>query len=267
MRSMSRAWLFGCVILLSVACGGQAPQGQTQAAEPRPKKAKHPFRLQAAEKWTAAELESETDPTVMPFDPTHAAGAGSQLKARFSGKHRADAKTSIVGGAETEEFLSVVKLQANLPTDDKMRKHHDPKITTETMDRVPEEERSVRVDAWVYAIKYEDDNDWHLIIGTDPERGEVSYFNAEVSGLPKSGQEDPAFATLLSVRRSLADMLNNDLPGRGSYQQYDPPFPVTIEGSVFYDVDHLPGVVGPEDPPMKPTTSWEIHPITTLTER
>jgi hypothetical protein len=37
---------------------------------------------------------------------------------------------------------------------------------------------------------------------------------------------------------------------------------VTVEGSLFYDVDHAPGAVGPRD--MKPTTAWEIHPITQI---
>jgi hypothetical protein len=223
---------------MSVACGGGTAQGPvppkataTATATPTPK-AKHPYTIQPAANWPTDEAEADLDPTVMPFDPTRADGKASQLKARFAGMDRVGAKTSIVEGAQAEEFSSVVDLQSGLPDDDRMRKQHQPKISKKTMDRVPEEQRNVRVDAWVYAIKYESDNDWHLIIGTNPAGDDTQYFNAEVSGLPKkrAGKEAPSFETLLAVRRSLAEILNDDLPGPGSYAQYDPPFSVAIEG-------------------------------------
>jgi hypothetical protein len=244
---------------MSVGCGGQSGQGPEP---PKPKaKAKHLFTELPADKWVAAEVESEMDPTVMPFDPTHAAGTASQVAARFRGKDRAGAKTSIADGAPMLEFASVVKLQDSLPGDDEMQ-HHDPPITRQSNERMSEELRNVHVSAWIYAIKYETDNDWHLITGTDPS-GDPRYFNAEVSGLPS--KTAASYAKLLGVRKSLADILNDDLPGPGSYRKYDPPIAVTIEGSVFYDVDHEPGAVGPGD--MKPTTAWEIHPITGLMEQ
>jgi len=40
------------------------------------------------------------------------------------------------------------------------------------------------------------------------------------------------------------------------------PIAVEVQGSLFYDIDHEPGVVGPLD--MQPRTAWEIHPISEL---
>ena len=53
----------------------------------------------------------------------------------------------------------------------------------------------------------------------------------------------------------------NALPEDG-YDKYDPPIPVQIVGSLFFDVDHQPGEVGPVG--MKPKTSWEIHPVSDI---
>jgi hypothetical protein len=38
---------------------------------------------------------------------------------------------------------------------------------------------------------------------------------------------------------------------------------VRIEGSLFFDVDHAAGAVGPAN--MKPKSAWEMHPITKIT--
>jgi hypothetical protein len=37
---------------------------------------------------------------------------------------------------------------------------------------------------------------------------------------------------------------------------------VLIEGSLFFDIDHAAGVVGPEG--KRPKKAWEIHPITKI---
>jgi hypothetical protein len=57
-------------------------------------------------------------------------------------------------------------------------------------------------------------------------------------------------------------MLKNELPNGSSYRKYNHPIPVIVEGSLFFDIDHVAGVVGPQG--MRPTTAWEIHPITKL---
>ena len=131
------------------------------------------------------------------------------------------------------------------------------------MTRAVEENRNVRVPAWIYAIKFEADADWHVILGSDPSGTTQTFFNGEVSGLPLASSPD--FSTLLRVRKSLAKILGKDLPTGSGYNKYDPPLPVTVEGSLFFDVDHAAGVVGPTG--MRPQTAWEIHPITRLSAR
>jgi hypothetical protein len=222
---------------------------------------RHPFVDLPADGWKTSEVEEAMDLAVAPLDLLHGSGQGDQVKAAFRGKDRPRAKTSLVDGVRVERFGSVVELQDQLPPDAKMT-GHVPKLTTKT-DRVTEEHRMVQVDAWIYAIKYETDNDWHLIIGTDPAARKIHYFNAEVSGLPS--KQSPSFAALHAVRESLAAVLDNKLPGPSSYRKYHPPIAVAIKGAVFFDIDHAAGEVGPGD--LKPTTAWEIHPITSLVER
>ena len=208
--------------------------------------------------WTDMENEP-MDPTIPPFDPRFGAGPADQIKSRFRGIDRKVAKIGVVGGSVSNEG-TVDALAGSLPTDDDMLSHN-PAITKDAhSDRVMEERKTVAVKGWVYAIKYEDDQDWHLIVGTDPDAsGNVTYFNCEVSGLPAPGAS--TYNALLKVRQSLADILDNDLPGPGAYSTYEP-FPVTIQGSLFFDVDHAAGVVGPSG--MRPKTAWEIHPITKI---
>lgn len=243
-----------------LACRPASVESPAPKAPSSPRRA-HSFETFPADTWASVEALERMDPLIPPYDPVHGAGRANQVKARFTGKDRAVPKTTI-DGARMEEFPSIVELQSSLPTDDAMRNHHTPELTKQTMDRAAEEKRNVHVTAWIYAIKFETDDDFHLIIGTEPG-GAMQYFNAEVSGLPATNK--PAYKTLTDVRESLADILNNSLPGPGTYRKYNrDPIKVTIEGSLFYDVDHEAGAVGPEG--MKPTTAWEIHPITSLVE-
>lgn len=266
-RGVFLSWSIACVVAAVVVSSGcpappPPPQQPVQANAHPAARPRHPFQNLPADRWKTSEVEEGMNLAVPPFDLLHGAGRADQVNAAFRGKDRSRPKTSIVDGVQVESFASVAELQDRIPHDDIML-NHDPELTRQSMDRAPEERHMVHVEAWIYAIKYESDNDWHLITGTDPSAGEVHYFNAEISGLP--AKQSPAFAPLHEARASLATILDNDLPGPGSYRKYDPPIAVTIEGALFYDVDHAPGVVGPDD--MKPTTAWEIHPITSLAER
>ena len=207
------------------------------------------------------EPESEMNQDIPPFDPLHGAGIADQIKARFRGHDRLEPKTGTVMGS-VKKFGDVAALANSLPSDDDMR-HHTPPITTTTSERMTEEIQNVRVKAWIYAITYESDQDWHVILGTDPSSASRTFFNAEVSGLPGPSAAD--FSTLRDVRQALADILANDLPSSNKYRVYDHPLPVVVEGPLFFDVDHAAGVVGPSKPTvMRPQTAWEIHPITKL---
>ena len=96
------------------------------------------------------------------------------------------------------------------------------------------------------------------MLGTAP--GESPRFiNVEISGLPSSGQ----FRTpLKQVRDKFKAYLGTEISGSGYHKFVDAPIPVTITGSLFYDIDHPPGVVGPTG--MRPKTAWEIHPVTDI---
>jgi len=254
------AWVAALAILLA-GCAGKHPpatSGVPTAGAPAPDWG---AEVVSIADWGETEVEP-MDPLIPPYDPLTAAGSGDQIKARFRGTHRRAAKISITPAAAESE-MTIDALAASVEDDDDML-NHSPAITeSSSSDRVDEEKRSVRVKAWVYAIKYEKDQDWHLIVGTDPQDGSITYFNCEVSGLPSKTAD--AYTPLLDVRKSLADLLNNKLPGPGgSYTKYSHPIPVIIEGSLFFDIDHAAGVVGPNG--MRPKTAWEIHPITLIEE-
>jgi hypothetical protein len=242
-------------LLLLGAC---AQQNQTASiAQPKPGK----YTVEPASEWGHPEPEAEMDQLMAPYNPLTGAGEADQIKAQFRGKDRKAAKTSIAD-TEVEEFASLGALVHTLQSEDAMR-NHDPEITEdETMDRVDEERRNVRVPAFICAIKYEADQDWHIIGAADADCDGPTFFNFEVSGLPKSSAA--SHDQLLDARNQLADLLDHDLPGPGTYRQYKEtgPIPVIIQGSLFYDVDHVAGVVGPQG--MRPKTSWEVHPVTSI---
>jgi hypothetical protein len=87
------------------------------------------------------------------------------------------------------------------------------------------------------------------------------FINAEVSGLPQE-PADPNFPTLAAIRAKFLAYFAQHPPSRG-YKKFDPPIAVILTGSVFFDVDHPAGAVGPAG--LKPSSAWEIHPLTDIT--
>jgi len=199
------------------------------------------------------------DPIISPNHSSTTAGLGDQITARFRGTDRKAAKTSFAE-LRTEPERTVDQLVATLVLDSTMLAYEPPITKAPNSARVQAEDRSVKVRGWIYAIKYQDDQDWHLIVGTDPDAGAETFLNCEVSGLPS--KESNSYAKLLEVRQSLAHIFDNDLPKPGGYTKYTTPIPVTIEGMLFFDVNHPAGAVGP--PGMRPKTAWAIHPITKI---
>lgn len=190
------------------------------------------------------------------------ATAGPALSENFAGTDRKAAKISIAHG-DTEDFADLGALIDSLTPDDDMI-NHDPEITRdEHSDRVEEELRNVRVKAWIYAASREKDNDFHTIIGTDPAQPNKRFMNAEVSGLPS--KKSAAFAKIKSARDSFKQIVNNNTPGFG-YDFYKPPRPITMEGSLFFDITHASGG-HPGPSKAKPESIWEVHPVTSLTPR
>jgi hypothetical protein len=194
-------------------------------------------------------------------EPQPAAEAGAVTGGEtFNGNDREAAKTSVSGGP-LRSYAGLADLIARLPaSDDQMRKDHVPPISTNRQSgRVAEENHNASVTAYLVATKKETDNDFHLILAATPE-GDGPYLTAEVSGLSRLGTAQDK-AALESARRQYRDVLSNKMPGK-KYVIVDPPLAVAVIGSLFYDMDHTPGVVGTGD--FVPATSWEIHPVTTI---
>jgi hypothetical protein len=74
-----------------------------------------------------------------------------------------------------------------------------------------------------------------------------------------------SFAKLNAVRDAFKAFFGTNLPGI-TYDFYDPPIPVGIEGSLFFDMTHATGQhPGPKSLKSRIPTIWEVHPITKIT--
>ena len=141
--------------------------------------------------------------------------------------------------------------------------NHHPSITTSAnSNRVNEEKRNVKVSAFLYAASRENDNDFHLIVGRDPNETAKMFMTMEISGLPPAGSQ--FFAQLKSARDAYKNFFGNNLPGLG-YDFYNPPISITIEGSLFFDMSHATGS-RPGPSALKPfmPVVWEVHPVTRI---
>jgi len=189
--------------------------------------------------------------------PAPAPAAGSD---DFAGTARKIAKLSMAT-AKTENFTDVADLIATLPSVATMVKLKIP--TTATSDRVRQEERNIHVTAFLYAASREADNDFHLIIGRDPGASQEMYMTMELSGLPPSNS--PAFPALNATRTAYKSFFGAaKLPGAG-YNFYQPPIPVVIDGSLFFDATHSTGQApGPPSLKSRMPTIWEVHPISNI---
>jgi hypothetical protein len=207
---------------------------------------------------------NEVDPkdTPIPRAAVPAIGAAAIPVDTFAGTARKAAKLA-VASATMEVFSDLPPLFKTLPSKTAMKKHK-PKITTKIDSaRVIEEKRNVRLNGFLYAASREDDNDFHLIIGRDPSTTPHVYMTAEISGLP--AKSSGSFNKLNGARKSFKAFFGGDLPGT-SYDFYDPPIPVEIEGSLFFDMSHASGQ-GPGPASLRDDipTIWEVHPVSKIT--
>ena len=189
--------------------------------------------------------------------PAVAPGAAPNMDT-FRGSARACAKLSIASGAP-QSFTDIGDVLDSLPSDESMRAMDIPKTADSC--RLAEEQKMVTVTAFLYAASRESDNDFHCIVGRDPSLPS-RFMNVEVSGLPPSGSQ--FLAAMRAARNQFKAFFtaNGDaLPGSG-YDKFDPPISITVTGSLFFDVDHVPPAVGPTG--MKPQTAWEIHPVSVI---
>ncbi|MDP9008469.1 MAG: hypothetical protein M3N91_07145 [Pseudomonadota bacterium] len=176
----------------------------------------------------------------------------------FAGTDRRDPKTSVATGG-LKSYPTIAALRSSFPTDDFMKglgitRAPDSQRTTQ-------EQYNVTVAGYIYAASKESDNDFHLILGDKGCATGDCLINVEVSGLPQD-PADPSYPTLSAVRTKFLSYLNQQQPARG-YETFSPPIAVIVTGSVFFDVDHPAGAVGPTG--LKPSSAWEIHPLTEIT--
>jgi hypothetical protein len=179
---------------------------------------------------------------------------------KFDGTARKAAKLSLAN-APVKTFGDLKTLFNSLPAHEDMLAL---KIkTTATSDRVAQEKRNVRGKVFLYAASREDDNDFHLILGRSPDSSPEVYMTMELSGLPPASK--PSFAKLKAARDAFKAFFGGDLPGL-SYDFYDPPIPVRIEGSLFWDASHAKGTrPGPKSLKSRMPVVWEVHPISMIT--
>ncbi len=172
----------------------------------------------------------------------------------YTGKDRAIAKTSFVKNVPAVSFNSITQLLSALLPDQTIR----PKLNKNSK-RISDEQKNVRLDKniFLYAMKSESDNDYHVIVGDNKTLSKATLLNIEISGVPTSG--NPAIQQV----RDFFETNFVQLCGTKYAVFTANPIPIKIEGSVFYDVDHPAGQVGPTG--LRPKTSWEIHPIAKIT--
>ncbi len=181
----------------------------------------------------------------------------------FAGAARKAAKTSFAA-APVERFASPGALldsilQGSSPGDNDQQMRGN---LNEDSPRSAPERRNVTVTAFLYATKKEADNDFHLLIGGDPNDGTGRYMTSEVSGLPNPDDAmTPAFQKVRDQYKAFFASTGQELPG-DRYVRFDPPVPVTITGSIFFDVDHEIGEVRSGN--IVPETVWEIHPVSDI---
>ena len=205
----------------------------------------------------AAAKKSSKKTSKKPSKKSSKKGAGGD---NFAGTARKAAKLSI-SVAPTKTYKDVRTLVNTLPT-------HQAMValgisTGATSGRVAVEERNVRVKCFLYAASREDDNDFHLILGRDPSAQPELYMTMELSGLPP--QSAASFPRLKAARDAFKSFFGSELPGT-SYDFYDPPIPVQIEGSLFWDASHASGTrPGPQSLKSRMPVVWEVHPISKIT--
>jgi hypothetical protein len=207
------------------------------------------------------EVDAYDPPTAPEAFPTPEGPTPAPPSDSFQGTARKSTKLSIAN-AQVEALADVRALINALPPDSAMIARQPRIKTTATSRRVKEEKRNVRVRAFIYAASREDDNDFHLIVGRDPNAGPGLYMTMELSGLPAQGSA--AFSRLRAAREAYKQFFGADLPGL-TYDFYDPPIPIEVEGSLFFDMSHSAGArPGPQSLRAGMPTIWEIHPITRI---
>lgn len=177
------------------------------------------------------------------------------VNARFAGLSRSKVKTTFTQN-NPRTYVSLPQFLNTLFPDSDM-KPVVRALSKPYAQRAIQEDKMVTVkNVFLLAYAREEDNDYHLIL-TNSNR--TIFFNAELSGLPANSAN--AYQALKKVRTKF-----ESFPGGincGNYTFLSTPLKILlIKGSLFFDVDHPAGSVGPSG--SRPATAWEIHPVTDI---
>jgi hypothetical protein len=195
-----------------------------------------------------------------PVGETHSTNATSSEI--FKGKFRPEAKTSYAR-IRKEKTTDIETLLNALPTDAQMTRQHHELVAKDSnhqnhVARIVEETRNVTVNAWLYWVSRQGDDDYHLILGDTSELSSRTVFmNAEISGLPP---DKPTRQPFVRLRDELRNVLATSQNKKGAFIH---PVAVRVTGSLLWDGEHRnPHNVGPIKPvDLRPKKAWEIHPI------
>ena len=206
------------------------------------------------------EYDAPVAPTeVAPLAP--GAAPAAPASDTFAGTARKAAKLSL-SRAKTETFEDVADLLDTLASVGTMGSKFPAGSDGPTSKRIKEEDRNVKMRAFIYAASREADNDFHVIVGRAPEAVPSVYMTIEVSGLP--AKTAGSFSKLAAARGSFKTFFGDQLPG-ATYDFYDPPIPIDLAGSLFFDSKHAHGSrPGPATLRPHMPTVWEIHPVSKL---
>jgi hypothetical protein len=180
----------------------------------------------------------------------------------FQGCNRGNVKTTMLNKTPIS-FQTVKELLAVLPNKDFMKAKGISSVETGLRDQ--EENKNVLVrKAFLFAIYKEDDNDYHMIVGSTPDVNTAVLMNIEISGLPRSASA--AIKAKFNIPRNRIENVSflQNIPCKPSpIRLLKTPIELkNIRGSLFWDSQHSGGGVGPAA--ARPKSAWEIHPVIDL---
>jgi hypothetical protein len=280
MRSIAA---LGLIALGVVSCAPSPPPAAAPVSEVRTVKYRggNTYSVEVVQgTWRGSEEPDSFDeqPLARTGGPTIMVAAAAKPKActakpaqsdgrSYYGTDREIAKTTLPE-ATIESFGSVSALRKDIRANSDDFEMMDSGITKHCDElRVKAERRMVIVVGYLYAATKENDNDYHLILGTKDCKDPDCFMTAEVTGVPRLPKNRPQ---LEKARNEFEEQIgeftpSGGLPPRGPYLRFRTPVPVRVTGPLFYDADHeidrktREGAVGPDY--ATPSTSWEIHPV------
>lgn len=177
----------------------------------------------------------------------------------YLGTKRKKSKTSFVVKTY-KTFKTVAALKKTFIADSIMRSL-SPAITSDSNSvRVTQEKRNVTITtAFIYAVSREDDNDFHVIIGDSLPYDVSKSITVEISGLPNPPNN--ATDSIQNTRTVFESFFGEKCSG--AYTVFSPPIKISVNGSLFFDIDHAAGIIGTGI--YKPQSCWEIHPVNSIT--